>query len=777
MLDRIWNTGLVRKHFQWKMGFVQHPMYLLIDEDRGVPVVGERVPPWGAACAEDYVERVERNLDSFDKYSDLLLNYDFSAVEVEDMVLRFPEVYRKMKQFHEKERLDFVNGTYSQPHLQIYDSEANWRQFEYGKDVFNRYFDSNVELYAAQETGLHIQLPQILKKFGYKFINVPAFPWAMTVTEGNLEINGHFRGMDSSKGDEFVDAVALDGTTMPTYIKTIDPQEAYLHTAHTMREISEDLYQGPTLWTYTPDLEEISEETYNNTTAHFQFAIIKDELARLFKEEKPRAKAQLYTYWSYAEGVWAEELNRANKKAVQHVLMLEGIEVLAGRRGIENAEIHAFIDQSWKTILKYQHHDVLWIEVTDLRQKAINYLNDISYRACNYGRQLVEQISLLPPPPGDPQKMHWVQVLERKEGKMGIALCNWRPMARTAVVDFEQKDVLPLEGTVQEFNHRKFGLVDLPAGCIKVLETGGKAVESAQVDAYDKVETDYYSVQLDASGLISEIKDAKGRTVSSKNDYLGGEIRGMFQDEYLDNREFDVKYYQGPVADVVERSGKISTVDLKETYYYYKNKNLIEVHLAFDFHGEDIGYFWLDETKLNVYWPTQGNEVYHNIPFGHVKARDERVVFANDWVYSNGLVYSNNGNVKHWTRQGVLANVLAWGGNSFSNRMHFGWAKRTEFDIRCYGKQEVVYYLIPSGEFDPVAIEKAVQELEPVCISRGMSEMQCYAQEDDSLRITSIRHTKDGDMVRGFQLPKDQQGKYRDFEIFDAPADEALKFF
>ena len=41
---------VAKKHFNWKIALLQHPMYLLINEDRGEPVVGERVPPWGSPC-------------------------------------------------------------------------------------------------------------------------------------------------------------------------------------------------------------------------------------------------------------------------------------------------------------------------------------------------------------------------------------------------------------------------------------------------------------------------------------------------------------------------------------------------------------------------------------------------------------------------------------------------------------------------------------------------------------------------------------------------------
>lgn len=56
------------------MAFIQHPMYLIMDEDRGEPAVMERFPPWGAANSEDYTKRVQRNLNSLDSLPGLKLN-------------------------------------------------------------------------------------------------------------------------------------------------------------------------------------------------------------------------------------------------------------------------------------------------------------------------------------------------------------------------------------------------------------------------------------------------------------------------------------------------------------------------------------------------------------------------------------------------------------------------------------------------------------------------------------------------------------------------------
>ncbi len=75
-------------------------------------------------------------------------------------------------------------------------------------------------------------------------------------------------------------------------------------------------------------------------------------------------------------------------------------------------------------------------------------------------------------------------------------------------------------------------------------------------------------------------------------------------------------------------------------------------------------------------------------------------MFATNWIFCGGLVYVNWGTVKHWVRKGVIANVLAWGGNTFDNRSDFEWVEQQQYDLKLYGKQTIKYALIPVGEFD-----------------------------------------------------------------------------
>ena len=102
----------LRSHLGWKMSLCQHLMYLLIDEDRGEPMLGERKPPWGAPDAATYVQRIERNLSAFEKIDDLKLNYQVAGVDMESIARGFPHIAEKMKLWYERGRLDFVDGSW-----------------------------------------------------------------------------------------------------------------------------------------------------------------------------------------------------------------------------------------------------------------------------------------------------------------------------------------------------------------------------------------------------------------------------------------------------------------------------------------------------------------------------------------------------------------------------------------------------------------------------------------------------------------------------------------
>ncbi|MHC4912940.1 MAG: glycoside hydrolase family 38 N-terminal domain-containing protein [Planctomycetota bacterium] len=742
ILQQLKKDPFVKEHFGWKLAFCQHPMYLLIDEDRGEPTVGERIPPWGAANAEDYVERVRRNLQSLENLPELKLNYQWSAVELRKMVQDFPDVYARLKKLYKKRSLDFLDGTYSQAHLQVLGSESNWRQFEYGLEVYRELFEKEVDVYARQETGLHLQLPQLLKQFGYRFAALPDFHAVLEFVDGSFKIIKKHDGYKPAAGDEFVDAVGLDGSTIPTYLLAgVDWED----------DLQRDLYSGPKICYSFPDLSEIDREDFEEYRSLFDWVLLRDALVERWRASPARAKARLFSYWSYIEGVWAEELLRKMKSAEEMAVLSEQMSCMAKLAGRQVGRADD-IRQIWQTILKSQHHDISWIEVTDLRRKSINRLDD-SIKACTkmmteVGRKLVDK---------DDNSM---------------AVFNGLPRKRRCLVRLEGNKSLE-KGKFQEFKGKSIGFVDAPPGGYKSFEVVQTPALSKKTALPEKLKTSHYSIKFSEDGLIEQIKTRNGKQLLSCGEYLGGEIRARIAKQWVDNRKAKCTYYSGKVADILERTTSLGEIPVLERYYFFRDEPAIKVQIEFDFNGNEVGYFWIDKTKINIYYPTRGTDVYHDIPFGYVAADQNKPLFATNWLYCGGLVYVNQGTIKHWVKDGVVANVVAWGGNHFSNRLHWDWLESPQYDIRLYGKQKIEYFLLPCGKFNGSTIVQKVADLiSSVFVCAGKGEKSFYQVKDKHLAATSV-YEKDGQVwMRGYKLPSKKRSKYSDWEIFNTPVEK-----
>ena len=166
------------KRFQFAL--VQHPMLLLVHEDRGEPAIAERIPPWGAPDTEAYVDRLRRNLDALRRYPDLRLNYEFSGLELEILAENAPDIFPLMREMVQEGRLAFVGGDYAQPHGQLFSDELNFRQLEHGLSVIRDLTGYIVRNNFHQETCLHDQLPQLLRAFGFQTASPPTFTHNIT---------------------------------------------------------------------------------------------------------------------------------------------------------------------------------------------------------------------------------------------------------------------------------------------------------------------------------------------------------------------------------------------------------------------------------------------------------------------------------------------------------------------------------------------------------------------------------------------------------------------
>lgn len=183
----------------FKLALVQHPMYFLIQADS---ICAERTPSWGANDITEYIHRIRENLAILRKYPQLKLGYEWSAYELELLNQDAPEVFLEMMEMVKTGRCTLYNGTYSQPHLQILSSEANYRQFEVGKKVYQELCHHQVMIYAHQECSLNEQTPQLLNAFGIHYMPLPHFMSTLVVDGGEFIFHSR-EGTMSVHGSEF----------------------------------------------------------------------------------------------------------------------------------------------------------------------------------------------------------------------------------------------------------------------------------------------------------------------------------------------------------------------------------------------------------------------------------------------------------------------------------------------------------------------------------------------------------------------------------------------
>jgi hypothetical protein len=299
-----------------------------------------------------------------------------------------------------------------------------------------------------------------------------------------------------------------------------------------------------------------------------------------------------------------------------------------------------------------------------------------------------------------------------------------------------------------------------------------------RVGAWDRESRSFEGALDDVRIYASALEDADiERIAAGAADSVNGLLAWWKLDETSGDQAADSSGHGHPATvEGAEQTVKQSPAPLTERYYFFKHQPVIKVELDFNFNGNEIGDFHLEETKLNVYYPTRGGEIYHDLPFGYLAASENEQLFATTWLYCGGLVYANRGTIKHWVRDGVMANTIAWGGRRFSNRVQWSWTSARQYDLRLQGQQQIVYYLIPFGPFDGAAVTRAVEDaLSPVFVAPGGGEKSFYQITDKGLAVTSL-FEKDGELsARGYQVPSGGNQRFHNWTIFNGLLKELQK--
>jgi len=708
------------KEAKFQFALVQHPMLLLIHEDRGEPTIGERIPPWGAPDVGTYADRIRHNLEALQRYPDLKLNYEFSGLELEILAENAPDIILIMREMVKLGRLAFVGGDYSQPHGHLFSGELNFRQIQHGLSVIRDLVGYVVQNNFHQETCLHDQLPQLLRAFGFQTASPPTFTHNITPVSPADQpelVKSAEAGYVPMAADSVASWRGLDGTEIPVVILGIS-RGSVLDPRLVRQEAYKGLYHSSRIILAAPDMAEIDLERHEFIHRMGESVLLDRALNAAVENQAPTWQVRLHSYWSYAEGEWAEAVYRQIRRAETMLLAEEA------QATLRSAEPRQGFVSDLRTALAAMHHDVHWMEVTDLKQKYISRLEEAEQRSRAEVTRLVGGTAN-----------------EQPISEGFVKVVNTLPYEREEIVGLRISET------------------------VRVMQTDGMAVPSlclpsrdgpCQVDLLFAARVPAsgettYRIQADHTRTAMEVSCAEATVFAGKHEYTIG-ADGTISAALVNSRNIlagpghdlhylapDGKRIGGPgrsgtmvrfrsdLGDVLHVTAPIGDIFAEIRFIASPMNPYLMITTHFIFNGHQIGTMWEDWTKLNAYWPVAGRSIRHGIPYGSIDGREGVPLYAPHWLSvqgpAGGLALFNTGTPKHFVEQGIIGNILAWGGRVFTNRTNTDWEKCHNYDLTLKGT-----HTIRSGAmvFAPGASEvqltRAAQCLNSpmlVCASKG----------------------------------------------------------
>jgi hypothetical protein len=702
----------------WQLALVQHPMYLIIRDDC---CCAERTPPWGSPDISAYIERLRANFAALRARPGLKIGFEWSGLELELLAQDAPDVFEEMLDLARRGQIAFYNGTYAQPHLQTLSAEANYRQFEVGAAVYRDLCGQAVRTYAHQETSLNEQTPQLLKAFGIRHAVLPHFITTLVIEGGELIYHAR-EGTMFAQGSEFASWRGLDGTRIDTYLP--EPSHRPLPDWLAVQSVKGSLAVPPII-VHSPDMVAM-DDAWLAKRAALDFVLLDEALPARAAQAPARFQARLFANWSYVEGIRAEELTRANWLAERSALQAEAMGVmtfiLAGRPADST-------DAIWKTILAAQHHDVACFCAPDLKEKSIARLRDAQEQAEHLTRVAAD--SLLPQIGDTGSSAEHIVVFNTVPHPVASPVSIEVPGANRTVLDRAGKPIA-CESVLAGPGMSRITFVARSDGLGYTTYTfgsGGPAAEEKVMDGPLTFENPFYEAVVQPDGTLSALRLlSPGLDLLETSAMRGGQLAATDSTSLGSRHEgtFDVTKpmpklepaQRGPELDwesigpaTLRRSGLGVTletpgrlggqVQVRTIVRLYHDLPWIELAWEFNFAHASIGTFFDDDSKLLVQWPLafQG-DVAHDIAFGVTSSLPDRPFFPASWVDvsdgEKGLAYFHQGTPKHWVKDGVLVNLLAWGEetDTIGNRLGLGrWAK--SFDQRLNGRHTLRAAIYP----------------------------------------------------------------------------------
>lgn len=709
---------MVRRAERWQLAVAQHPMYLIIREDEGA---AERIPPWGSPTIEAYIDRIRANLDALGSHPDLRLGFEWSGAELDLLAEDAPDVLARLRSMSTGGRLGFYNGTYAQPHLHVLSSEANFRQFEAGRRAYEDRLGLRVTTYAHQEASVHVQVPQLLRAFGFDVAVVPGFLSTITWLEGGVQVNHGVRGPRFLNGRELTTWRGLDGTTIPLLQHQPIPRD------RSFREtLSHETVIGrlgvPRLLIDLPDMVDIDAD-WLAERADVETVILDQAIAERLAQAPPIGIVSLTTSWSSLEGIGAESLSRSIREAESAVLAADAVQAIAmvvcGRAPLST-------DETWRTILRSQHHDTFSLGAPGLRARARDWLDGARRDATALADATAASVAsrLSGTAPGDLVVFSPTPHPTRCVVEVDVP----GPVADTAagLIDADDGPVAAeLEVTDDGASRLRF-LADLPglgyrtyrwAPAIRVPASPAPEAISGPFEFVNG----FLRVRIGADGTFLSLRPSDGPDLLDPTGGTANRLSATDSGPLATADESDAArlarlaaptptrgpalrwqavapttVQRGPLGVRLRAHGRLSErirVDVEIDCLDALPR--IEIRHRFEFDDASIGTYFDDDSKLLLHWPLRVIDgATHDVPFGVVDAVREQSIFPTTWldlrVGDSGLLLLHAGTPRHWIEDDEVVRLLGWGEDTdaIGNRLgRSRWLKR--FDQRLRGEHVI----------------------------------------------------------------------------------------
>lgn len=572
-------------------------------------------------------EKVGRSFATVLKLMEEYPNYKFMSSQpqlYEFLKERYPDLYERVKARVKEGRWEPEGGMWVEADTNLTSGESLVRQFLYGKKFFKEEFGVDCRiLWLPDVFGYSGALPQIMKKSGIDYFMTTKLAWNQI---DKMPYDTFFwKGIDGSSVFTHLVTTLGVGQSIDNFFTTYN---GMLHPDAIMggwkryqnKEINNDILisygygdggGGPT--------REMLETSLRMEKGIKGIPKVRQEFSSVYFEElfdRVKDNRRLPTwegelYFEYHRGTYTSMARnkRSNRKSEFLMMDLELLSLLASWKGV--AYPKKKIDAMWKVILLNQFHDIL-------PGSSIHEVYEVTKK--EYEELAADGEALLK------------ECMEVLAGS-GNAVTVFNTLG------FDRDDIVRLpegcEGVLRDEKGRVYPIQRTEEGSVAYMEgIPGKGVRSFEIAAAEealrcpfirtegRLDTPYYTIELDDNGLFTSIYDKKNqREVLQAGEK--GNLFEMYEDKpiYYDNWDIDIYYTEkswkaekltsmewkeeGPVCTVLNTERSVSNSLIRQKIYFYadspridfetyvdwkEHQHLLKVHFPVDVHTDEAAF-------------------------------------------------------------------------------------------------------------------------------------------------------------------------------------------